>query len=289
VADLRYPVRKLTSSDDYLHIKIVKYTPPGIPSLSGGGGSSMGSTSDKQVTVNSNVYLPIPQGIEDSNSVDWGDDSLNPIAATALGLSKDVIGGSDYFGGIQGAIQKAVGITNDQIIGGNAQELVQSGFAAAAVNSLGANVSLESLMSRSSGQVLNPNMELLFKGVKLRSFNFQFDLVARDSYEGGMIKTIIKTFKMAMAPRKGLTGLFISAPDVFQLEYKKGSSKHPFLPTFKPCALVSMNVNYTGSGTYATYSDGTPVHMTLQLSFQELNPVYVEDYNDSAAQTGVGY
>ena len=53
-------------------------------------------------------------------------------------------------------------------------------------------------------------------------------------------------------------------------------------------ALVNMSVNYTGSGTYATYSDATPVHMKLSLSFQELNPVYAEDY-DKEGKDGVGF
>ena len=52
-----------------------------------------------------------------------------------------------------------------------------------------------------------------------------------------------------------------------------------------------MGVNYTGSGTYATYPDGTPVHLTLQLKFQELNPIYAEDYGEGGSFTlkGVGY
>ena len=48
-------------------------------------------------------------------------------------------------------------------------------------------------------------------------------------------------------------------------------------------------MNYTGSGTYATYDDGTPVHMKLNLTFQELNPIYNEDYEDANAGKGVGY
>jgi hypothetical protein len=291
VAEYRYPYRKLEKTDDYLHIKVVDYKAPGIPTL----GQTTSSSSSNQVTVNHNIYLPMPQGIEDSNSVDWGDDTLNPIAATALGLSKDAIESDNPFKGIQSGIQKAIGITNDQILGGNAQHLISTGFAAAAVGALGANVNLESLISRSSGQVLNPNMELLFKGVKLRSFQFTYDLVARDSTESSYIKGMIRTLKTSMAPRKSSSastasqGLFISAPNVFQLEFRKGSSKHPFLPTFKPMALIGMGVNYTGSGTYATYSDGAPIHLNMTLSFQELNPVYYEDYNDSNAQIGVGY
>ena len=59
------------------------------------------------------------------------------------------------------------------------------------------------------------------------------------------------------------------------------------LNRFKTCALTNMSVNYTGSGTYATYDDGTPVHMKLDLSFKELNPIYREDHE--AVTDAVGY
>ena len=48
-----------------------------------------------------------------------------------------------------------------------------------------------------------------------------------------------------------------------------------------------MAVNYTGENVYATYHDGTPVSMQLELSFQEVVPVYAEDYTDGLL--GVGY
>ena len=52
-----------------------------------------------------------------------------------------------------------------------------------------------------------------------------------------------------------------------------------------------MNVTYDSAGAYATYTDGTPVKMTLQLSFRELSPVYNEDYSEGlpGANDGVGF
>ena len=159
-----------------------------------------------------------------------------------------------------------------------------------AVNNFGANVSGESLLSRSEGKIINSNMELLFKGVQLRSFNFTFNMAPRDDQEAGSVKSIIRTFKKSMAAKTSSgtgAGLFIDSPNIFQLEYKSGNKKHPFLHSFKPCALVNMGVDYTGSGVYATYEDATPIHMKLTLSFQELNPVYFSDYTNS--DIGVGY
>ena len=42
----------------------------------------------------------------------------------------------------------------------------------AALRQLGSNVSSKSVISRSTGQILNNNLELLFQGVNLRSFPY---------------------------------------------------------------------------------------------------------------------
>ena len=54
-----------------------------------------------------------------------------------------------------------------------------------------------------------------------------------------------------------------------------------------------MSVNYTGEGTYATYGDGTPISLVMNLSFKELEPIYDIDYDDDTSgasrKTGVGF
>ena len=172
----------------------------------------------------------------------------------------------------------------------NTRSILRDYFVAQAVNVFGANVSGTELTSRVSGQVLNPNLELLFQGVQLRTFNFGFELAPRSRQEARQIKEIISTFKQAMAPRTSTAGsrrgIFIKSPDVFRLEFKKGGKKHPFLFSMKTCAMTGMAVDYTGAGSYETYEDGTPVIMNMALSFQELNPIYREDYK---GVRGVGY
>jgi hypothetical protein len=297
MASYRYPLRKLDDSDDYLEIKILEYKAPGLSAGSFDIAQKTSSESLAGSTPVGYIFLPIPQAIEDTNSVDWGDDSLNSMAAYAVASGKNIIESPDAINALKSAATGVVGMAENVATSGNGQNAASSYFASQAANLLGANTSFEGILSRSSGKVLNPNMELLFKGVKLRSFNFAYDLVARDRNESNQIKGIITTLKKAMAPRKsagsggsgGGGGLFVSAPNVFQLTYKKGAGKHPFLHTFKPAALVNMSVDYTGSGTYATYSDATPVHIKISMSFQELNPVYYEDYNESQSQIGVGY
>jgi len=285
----RYPQKRIDASDDYLEILVVKYK---APDLNLNATNLVQRTSTEALGENIKkpeyqILLPMPQGISDTNMVKWGQDEINPLEAAGTAGAAEAVKGDPM-----GGVQKFVGAIQNVATSGNAQNLITNYAAAKAVGAFGGNVTLEGALARTSGQVLNSNMELLFQGVQLRSFNFSFNLSPREENEAIAVKNIIRTFKQSMSAKtSGGTGagLFISSPEVFQLTYKSGNKKHPFLPSFKPCALVSMGVDYTGSGVYATYEDATPVHMKLSLSFQELNPIYFEDYNKIPLTDGVGY
>jgi hypothetical protein len=59
----------------------------------------------------------------------------------------------------------------------------------------------------------------------------------------------------------------------------------------KECALTGFNVSYTPDGNYATYEDSSMVSYELQFSFQELEPIYNDDYTkvDRNMDTHIGY
>ena len=84
-------------------------------------------------------------------------------------------------------------------------------------------------------------------------------------------------------------GIFLKSPDLFQLDYLKDGKFHPFLNRFKLCALTGMSVNYTNAGTYASYNDGTPVNIRMNVTFKEINPIYHEDYGEATSGSGVGF
>lgn len=294
IPTLRYPYKKLTDSDDYLVIKVVEYKAPGITS---GANNFSFKTSTQSLqnnikTPEAIILLPIPQNVQDQNSVGWGDGSLNAFELAGAEFAGGTIKAGNLFSG--GAEKGSVFLNKlmASAQSGNLQDQTVNLFTAAALQTLNANVQTSDLVARTTGQVLNPNMELLFKGVSLREFAFEYDLAPRDGNEAKEIKKIITTLKRAQAARTSAnnsagSGLFISAPRVFQLEYRSGNKKHPFLHSFKPMAMKGMAVNYTGSGNYSVYGDSTPVHMKLTMNFQELNPIYFEDYSDK--DIGVGY
>jgi len=297
---LRYPLELISDTTDYLKIDVVEYVPSGYTPQQGvlsGGLPTARDQINKNKNIIQSIFLPIPQNIVDTNSVGWGEDSLNSLAAYAVGSSVDVIESGNFVSGIVDMFKTAGSDLQNLAVSGQAQKLSTTFFAAQAANLLGANTSFEGLLARSSGQILNPNKELLFNGVNLRSFSFSFNLAPRNQNEARNVKEIIRTLKVNMNPRKSsgtgssgnVEGLFLKSPNVFEITYMTGNGPHKFLNRFITAALVNMNVNYTGSGSYMTYSDAdkTPVHMVLNVSFQELNPIYAEDYDD--VPDGVGY
>lgn len=294
---LRYPFNIISERDDYLKINVIQYKAPGLETQ--GSGFAL-ATSEDALSQNiqkpiATIILPIPESIGDTNAASWGEDSLSALQAGLTDVAMQTISGSGIgqaLNAAKGFGEKVAGAVQD----GTGQKALQAGFAGAAVNALlGQGGNINSLIARATGGIVNQNVELLFNAVTIRpAFQFQFDLVPRFKREADEIKKIIRIFKAESAARKGSTeetggGFFVKAPNVFQLEYMSGNNPHPFLNRFKPTALVGMSVNYTGSGTYSTYSDATPVHMQLTLSFQELTPIYAEDYNTAKGQIGVGY
>lgn len=296
--NLRYPNQKIEVDSDYLQIDVLKFVNTGITNLQDDNTLKVNSITenlDKKDPLGT-IFLPIPNQIQDQNGVNWGADSINGLAAMGLSAAESIMrsSGRDM---LSTAGQEIDTIKNKILsTGSGGRNAFNAEIGAAIVNQFGGNTSASGILARTSGQILNPNMELLFNGVTLRSFNFTFDLAPRDIDESKTIKKIIRVFKKYMAAKttsaNSGNGLFIASPDVFQLAYKKGNTDHPFLHTFKPMALLNASVNYTGSGVYATYRDGTPVHMQLTLAFQELNPIYNEDYGDIESDEeglGVGF
>jgi len=230
------------------------------------------------------IYLPVPQQVSDSLTVDYAADTLNPLQAIGLSLTTDTIRE-----GPGAAAKKVTQMIKDASAGISDSNLraLETVLGGQAINQLGANVSPQSLITRSSGQILQSNLELLFSNVTLRTFPFVFDFTPRDPQEAQIVKDIIRTIKRATVPKRG-NGLFINSPDLFQFQYiSNGNNDHPFLNKFKVGVLENISVDYTASGTYATYSDKTPVHMRMSLTLKEINPIYAEDYDDEP--TGVGF
>ena len=248
------------------------------------------------------VFLPIPAGIQDFNGVSFQSGSLNPIelaaAQTALtGVTEGLDALTDE---VSSLVRGALGTR------GRAEDLrkaIATYFVGQATG-----IGARGIFTRTVNAVVNPNLELLFTGPTLRPFNFTFKMSPRDKGESIVVKKIIRLFKQSSAVQTTPSGLFLKSPDAYTIKYlTKGSRSigsattpegldsfddtHDFLPKIKNCALLNCSVNYTPDGSYMTYENTSPVSYTMTLRFQELEPIFNDDYTnlDGDSDDSVGF
>jgi hypothetical protein len=228
------------------------------------------------------IYLPITGQATDTMTVGYENGTLNFLEAAALETLRTVL--TDDKDNKVGGVGGVLGGIIDSMSGLNAEFLEQqigSQGAAAALRAFGSNVTASQILSRQEGKALNPNLELLFKSPELRNFSFQYKFSPRSAPEAKAVKSIIKAFKKAMAPKRGNEGAFyLQAPDIFELTYLNKNMIHSSMNKFKTCALKSCTVNYAPEGTYATFPDGVMHSYVMSLGFTEIDPVFAEDYDE---------
>lgn len=329
---MSYPIARdeKNSNAEYLEILIEKYTPPGLSNESfknfggfdeeipeGGKARAFGDkilsekvfkdpnkTLDFGLSRGSEknfkgkkdlrhiIHLPIPRNVTDTQGVQYGEGSLNPLEALGTSLVSAGFSPNQPIDKLKNALNATLNKGNKIFQDPQTQNIVGATISGSLIGALGGNVTTNQLISRATGQVLNPNLELLFNGVGLRVFPFSFQFFPRNRTEGIEVMNIIKTLKYEMAASRNraedaLEGIFIGAPSIFQLRYMKGADPHPFLNKFLPTFLSDLKVNYTASGAHSTFYDGTPTHIQVDMQFKEINPIFKEDYEDSKG--GVGY
>jgi len=261
----QYP-KNIANDQDIIKFNMLEYSPRKLD------GIGFGNRRDiKEETILGSVILPVSSRINDTNSCNWGESKMNAAQIALAGTA---------LGGIEGNIGEPLREIADDIQKNTdaLKKVVGFAFAEAAVGTGG------QLLTRQTGAIINPNIELLFNSPQLREFSFDFTLAPRDKDEAQEVIKIIRFFKQGMAPIRDTSRLFLKSPHTFQVEFLKrvrGSTQsNPFIGQKKECALTNVSVDYTPNGTYSTYDDGVMTAYKMSLTFKELEAVYNDDYEE---------
>jgi len=285
---LRYPLNQDKKSYDYLKVCAYEYKPR--ISRNNGGNQFTGDYDVQGLQRkrgNHTVFLPMdPTGLQEGNGVDWGKGEVNPFDIAGFNIASGAIegiGGAKSGADLVNNMKNTMANTGDQF-----QKLVNDiGTSDIAAYFAGQAIGNNTIFSRAAGKVLNQNLELLFSGPGLRTFSYNFRFTPREEAEARVVKSIIKLFKKAMAPRLSESGIFLKSPHVFKLKYYyKNGQEHPYLNKIKTCALTNFNIQYAPDGSYMTYDDGSMTSYTASMSFAELNPIYEKDIDESSNDMG---
>ncbi len=278
---LVYPTTLRTSQQDSLRISVLKYEPrklgKGAKGKKGLGFADRSSATGRTIGA---VTLPIPGGVQDGNMTSWGSGVMTPLDIATSDAVKSFLGnGSEGGTAAVDSVKQSIQAAKDG--GADISKAMENMFTQ---NLTGT----KDLLSRTEGMVMNPNMELLFKGPQLRPFGFTYRLSPRDESESMVILKIIRMFKQSMAPQKTDSQLFLKAPSTYKLEFisPRGAKTHRFLPKIKECALENFGVNYTPDGNYMTYDNSSMIAYELTFSFKEIEPIYNNDMDSKDYDIG---
>ena len=238
------------------------------------------------------IMLYMPDDISDTLKADWEGKAFGSTTAGILSSA-----------GTDGIVEKLKQAGNET---GKGLSKAPVELAASLITNLAKGITGDSINTGDvfggiDGVIRNPNVEVLFQKMNLRTFDLTFKLVPYNFDEGKIIKKVINVFKKSMLPtysigetevggKKGsenraVEASFIKVPKVCKVTYMRGSSQHPDLPTYKMCAITDVAINYTPDGNYAVYNDGTPVAYELKVSFMETKLLFSEEIDTGRDQS----
>jgi len=235
------------------------------------------------------ILMYMPQDIQDAFSAKWEGKKFGQITTGLIASA-----------GQEGNINKLkkAGQTLDATLEKSMVESAATIVTGLAKKITGDEISAGDLFGGISGVARNPNVEVLFQSMELRTFDLTFKMTPFDESDVQRMDAIIKIFKMAMLPQynlgegvevfdrdnNALDAGFIQVPKVCAVNFMRGSSRNRYLPRYKMCAITDVNVNYTPDNVYATFDPtnglGSPVATELKISFMETKLVFSEDIKE---------
>ena len=256
---LQYPL-DLSKEQDRMLIRMYRYKTTGLLATSNSNRSAN--------EILGTIILPMPSQLPDVSEVKWGTQSLSnaQIAQGILGFV------SNFRSGGSTNEQKANTATNTR-----QQSAKFEG------------IPVDETLTRFSGVITNPNQDLLFSGVGLRQFTYTYVLIPRNAKESLEIRKIVRTFRQGMLPRKLNGGVIVGAPNTFRIKFVKGGTSDTPLKDVrrhKEMALSNFVAYPMLTDSWMTYDDNdhSALGFKVQMTFQELTPVYYNDFEENGGK-----
>ena len=231
------------------------------------------------------ILMYMPQDIQDQFEAEWQGKKFGALTTGVIAAAGQ--------GQRDRKLQNVVDSAQDAFNRGKANAAAEV-ITKLAKTITGDTISTGDVFGGISGVARNPNVEVLFQSMKLRTFDLTFKMTPFDDRDVQNITGIIKIFKKAMLPQyklgegikvfgmenDSLEAGFIQVPKVCAVNFMRGAGRNNYLPRYKMCAITDVNVNYTPDNVYATFNQSSPVATELKISFMETKLVFSEDIEE---------
>jgi hypothetical protein len=228
----------------------------------------------KTTRLNTAIAMYMPANVQVTYGANYTDTEIGSMAERAADTIKAFAEGD-----IGGGFEKMLNADSDLVK--NAGQFLLSG-----IGNLPGFGGAKELEAMKKGRIISNRMELAFRGINKREFQYTFKMIPRNKIEADEIKKIVHAFKVNMLPAfegGDLTGRSFIVPNTFDIEYMYNGKQNQFLHKISTCVLESMAVTYGGDRykTYTATTDGAPpVETTIALNFKEMEMITRERVED---------
>lgn len=169
--------------------------------------------------------------------------------------------------GTSKAVQYLAGLFNNRVAG-----TLAAGVGRVLSAAGGQNVGLASKILQSP---INPAVEILFANTLVRQFTIEVLMAPRNENESKTMENIIRTMKFHGAPEINDTlGLFWIPPAEFDITFFNKGKENLHILRINTCVLERIEIDYSPTGVYSTFTNGSPVAVRMSLGFKELEPIH---------------
>ena len=209
-------------------------------------------------------------------NVTYASNYVDTEIGSAANLAGKMFDGADAAQGVANNITQAVNqMLDKEAIGEFADFLRKMGLGAAGIIP-GAQGARE-LYEMKQGSIMTNRMELAFKGLPKRSFQYTFKMIPKSEREANEVRNIVNAFKINMLPEMvDSSTKRLRVPNTFDIKYMYVGQENEYLHKISTCVLENMNVTYGGDRykTFEANAEGAPpVETTITLNFKEMEQI----------------
>jgi hypothetical protein len=247
-------------------------------------------------SVVTQIALYMPPSVSVKYAPNYEDVAIGSTAEAAFNAIGDVNAAEGVFSTLGAGIKGAANV------GAEGVKKAASGVVGGVLNALGPGA--KELGFLASGKIVTDKMEMVFKGVSRRQFQFEFAFIPKSHQESKQVDAIINAFKIAMLPKytdsfgvaagtflgvdsgTGGEGRTLTIPTTMDIKYyyqdTDGQPKENlYLNKISTCYLSNLDVKYGGDRFTAyepTEGDkgAPPQNSSISMTFDEIEIITQE-------------